>query len=97
MCEEMRKKLTPLMRKIAVLYSPGIFAGGLDEDVQRFREFLAERITQEESLMGAANRLGVDPSTLWRWCMELDVELRVSRTTIAHTVAVLPEQETQPA
>lgn len=84
----MLKQLTP--RMIEVLEASGVKAAPINQ-VKVFRRFLAETITQHGNMAAAAPELGLEQSTLSRWCQLLEIERKTVRTTTARVVATAPE------
>lgn len=84
----MLKHLTPRMAE--VLADSGRKAAP-DAQLKVFRRFLAETITEHGNMAAAAPALGLDLSTLSRWCQLLEIERKTVRTTTARVVATAPE------
>ncbi len=82
------KKLSPRMTE--VLAASGIKVAPAGQ-VRAFRRFLADTITQHGNMAAAAPALGLDLSTLSRWCQLLEIERKTVRTSTARVVATAPE------
>ncbi len=80
----MLRSLTPRMKEIAK--AKAVPAEG-PQGVEAFRKFLADTITKQRSMTGAAKLLGLPPAQLSYWCKLLNIERTVKRTTTARTVA----------
>ena len=83
----MLRTLSPRMKEIAKAH--GLVSAPPDVAVRAFRRFLAETITRQGSMTGAAEELGLAPAQINNWCNDLDIHRKVKRTTRAHVVAVL--------
>ncbi len=83
--KQMIKTLTPRMKQIAKAH--GLVEAPPAAAVQAFRKLLADVITRQRSMTGAAEVLGLPPAQLSHWCKWLDIQRTVKRTTTARTVA----------
>lgn len=85
----MIKKLSPRMQQVAI--ANGMPDGKPAAQLRLFRRFLADTITEHGNMAAAAPALGLEQSTLSRWCQLLEIERKTTRMVTARVVATAPD------